>query len=106
MAKSAKKETNGKSPQPESKIKLFELTALKNIDSKESKDKTAIWIKNWHLSYEIELRKLQVELMKLQKTMKSRGTRILYIFEYQPEIYPLPRLKQYLQVRVQQHRSH
>ena len=81
MAKSTKKETNGKSSQSESKIKLFELTALKNIDSKESKEKTAVWIKNWHLAYEIELRKLQVELMKLQKTMKSRGTRVLFIFE-------------------------
>ena len=81
MAKREKKETNGKSAQTESKVKLFELTALKNIDSKESKEKTAIWIKNWHLAYEIELRKLQVELMKLQKTMKARGTRILLIFE-------------------------
>lgn len=81
MAKRVKKETNGKSDQTESKVKLFELTALKNIDSKESKEKTAIWIKNWHLAYEIELRRLQVELMKLQKTMKARGTRILLIFE-------------------------
>lgn len=63
------------------KVKLSELTALKNIDSKEGKDKSAVWIKNWHLAYEIELRKLQVELMKLQKSMKSEGTRVLLIFE-------------------------
>ncbi len=81
MAKDGKKESDGKDKKAEDKIKLFELTALKNINSKESKDKTAIWIKNWHLAYEIELRKLQVELMKLQKAMKTKGTRILLIFE-------------------------
>ena len=48
---------------------------------KEAKDRSPIWIKNWHLAYEIELRKLQVELMKLQKTMKAQGTRMLLIFE-------------------------
>ena len=79
MAKNGKKSSGSSSK--EEKFKLFELTALKNIDSKESKDKTAIWIKNWHLAYEIELRKLQVELMKLQKSMKSNGTRMLLIFE-------------------------
>lgn len=63
------------------KIDLFELTALKNIDADESKERTAVWIKNWHLAYEIELRKLQVELMKLQQSMKADGTRVLLIFE-------------------------
>ena len=81
MSKSGKKKTDETTSNKESSIKLFELTALKNIDSKESKDKTAIWIKNWHLAYEIELRRLQVELMKLQQAMKARGTRILLIFE-------------------------
>ena len=81
MAKSDKKKTDETTDNKASNIKLFELTALKNVDSKESKDKTAIWIKNWHLAYEIELRKLQVELMKLQQAMKARGTRILLIFE-------------------------
>ena len=76
MAKSGKKKSGETTESKESSVKLFELTALKNIDSKESKDKTAIWIKNWHLAYEIELRRLQVELMKLQKAMKARGTRI------------------------------
>lgn len=81
MAKNGKKKTDDKKDNTESNVKLFELTALKNIDSKESKDKKAIWIKNWHLAYEIELRKLQVELMKLQQAMKAGGTRILLIFE-------------------------
>ena len=78
MAKNGKKETT---KEKDSKGKLFELTALKNIDAKEAKDRTAIWIKNWHLEYEIELRRLQVELMKLQKSMKIQGTRVLLIFE-------------------------
>ena len=62
-------------------IRLQELTALRNINSKEAKDKTAVWIKNWHLAYEYELRRLQVELMKLQSTMQAEGKRVLLIFE-------------------------
>jgi polyphosphate kinase 2 len=73
--------SKSKSKQGKSKIKLHELTALRNIDSKESKEKTAVWIKNWHLAYEFELRKLQVELMKLQQCMKKDGRRVLLIFE-------------------------
>jgi polyphosphate kinase 2 len=34
-----------------------------------------------HLEYEIELKQLQVELMKLQKHMKNTGMRVLAIFE-------------------------
>ncbi len=81
MAKSDKKDSKEVSKKPGDKIKLFELTALRNIDAGESKERTAVWIKNWHLAYEIELRKLQVELMKLQKSMISNGTRMLLIFE-------------------------
>jgi len=79
MGDNGKKEKKSKSVK--SDIKLQELTALRNIDSKESKDRTAIWIKNWHLGYEYELRRLQVELMKLQQTMKDEGARLLLIFE-------------------------
>ena len=79
MAKNGKKDENG--TKKSNKAKLFELTALKNIDAKEAKDRKAVWIKNWHLAYEIELRRLQVELMKLQKSMKTNGTRVLLIFE-------------------------
>jgi polyphosphate kinase 2 len=64
-----------------SDIKLQELTALRNIDAKDGKDRTAVWIKNWHLAYEYELRRLQVELMKLQSTMQAEGKRVLLIFE-------------------------
>ncbi len=76
MGKSKKKEK----PSLEN-TRLFEGTALKNIETDDGKDKTAIWIKNWHLAYEIELKKLQIELMKLQKDMKATGKRLLLIFE-------------------------
>ncbi|MGI9536867.1 MAG: polyphosphate kinase 2 [Desulfocapsaceae bacterium] len=79
MGDNGKKEKKSKSVK--SDTKLQELTALRNIDAKDSKDRTAIWIKNWHLAYEYELRRLQVELMKLQQAMKDKGARLLLIFE-------------------------
>lgn len=79
MGDNGKKEKKSKSAKED--IKLQELTALRNIDAKDSKDRTAIWIKNWHLAYEYELRRLQVDLMKLQQTMQAEGTRLLLIFE-------------------------
>lgn len=78
MAKSKKKAKEN--PQAE-QIRLLEETAFKNLNTKKGDDKTAIWIKNDHLIYEIELKKLQIELMKLQSTMKMNGQRILAIFE-------------------------
>ena len=74
--KKSEKAQNG-----QDKIKLLEDTALKSMNNKEGKNKTAIWIKNSQLEYEIELKKLQIELMKLQSTMKEDGQRILAIFE-------------------------
>lgn len=62
-------------------VKLLEETAFKNIDTPPGENKTAIWIKNKHIEYELELKKLQIELMKLQSTMKESGQRILAIFE-------------------------
>lgn len=62
-------------------IRLVEGTALKNKDSKKGKGKTAVWVKDWHLGYEIELKRMQIELMKLQTHMKNTGERILAIFE-------------------------
>ncbi len=67
--------------QPDQKIRLIEGTALKNLDTKPGKEKSKIWIKNWHLAYELELKKLQIELMKLQRHMKEKGERVLLIFE-------------------------
>ncbi|MEE4314737.1 MAG: polyphosphate kinase 2 [Desulfofustis sp.] len=79
--KKDKKEDNAKNDKPNGKVRLQELTALSNIDAKQEDDRTAVWVKTWHLAYEMELRKLQVELMKLQQTMKENGARILLIFE-------------------------
>ena len=62
-------------------VRLLEGTAYKNIDTKEGDEKTPIWVKNWHLEYEIELKKLQIELMKLQTHIKATGERIVAIFE-------------------------
>lgn len=62
-------------------MRLLEETAYKNMHTKEGDNKTALWIKNSHLLYEIELKKLQIELMKLQSSMKLNGERILAIFE-------------------------
>lgn len=63
------------------KIKLLEGTASENIKTKEGEDKTSIWIKNKHLNYEIELKNLQIELMKLQSWMKKSNKKVLAIFE-------------------------
>jgi len=75
------KKSSKKHKRKETPIKLLEETAYKNIHTKKGHDKTAIWIKNAHLQYEIELKKLQIELMKLQSSMKLNGQRILAIFE-------------------------
>jgi polyphosphate kinase 2 len=65
----------------EKKIKLLEKTALKNEQKKKGKNKTAVWVKDWHLEYERDLKKLQIELMKLQTHMKNSGERVLALFE-------------------------
>lgn len=62
-------------------IKLAEGTAIRNVDAKKSKSRQAVWIKKWHLQYEEELRTLQIELMKMQKSMQASGKRVLAIFE-------------------------
>ena len=62
-------------------VKLLEGTALKNKDAKEGKNNCSVWIKKAHLEYEIELKRMQIELMKLQKHMRLTGMRILAIFE-------------------------
>jgi len=63
------------------KLKLLEGTALKNKDRQNKKGRTAVFVKNWHLEYEHELKCLQIELMKLQKHMLHTGARMLMIFE-------------------------
>lgn len=53
----------------------------KKIDKKAQKDKVQIWVKKSKLEYEEKLKKLQIELLKLQKHVKESGLRILIIFE-------------------------
>ncbi|MGW8195119.1 MAG: polyphosphate kinase 2 [Desulforhopalus sp.] len=77
----AKKKAAPKDKTQTQSIKLLEETAYKNLTTPKGKNKQAIWIKKSHLQYEIELKKLQIELMKLQRSMKSDGQRILAIFE-------------------------
>ncbi len=62
-------------------VNLLEGTALKHINKKEGDDRCSVWVKTSHLAYEAELKKLQIELMKLQKHMSNTGMRILAIFE-------------------------
>lgn len=66
-------------------IKLREGTTLKKYGGKEGENKISIWVKGSHLQYEHDLKKLQIELMKLQLHMKSSGERILAIFEGRDE---------------------
>jgi len=45
------------------------------------KDKVKVWVKKEKLEYEKELRKLQIELLKIQNYVKENGLKILMIFE-------------------------
>lgn len=81
MGNKKKKDTKKPAASCPLNVKLLEGTALKNMDKKKSKKRCAVWVKATHLEYEIELKKLQIELMKLQKHMKAGGMRILAIFE-------------------------
>ncbi len=77
---SAKKKRKAENGLPED-VRLLEGTAYKNLEREEGKKRTAVWVKEWHLAYEIELKKLQIEFMKLQTHMKNSGERVLALFE-------------------------
>jgi polyphosphate kinase 2 len=77
----SKKKNEGKAAKENGAIILDEGSALANLNQKKGDDKTAIWVKNSQISYELELKKLQIELMKLQSHMKVSGQRIVTIFE-------------------------
>ena len=62
-------------------IRLAEGTASKNVDNKKGDDKIAVWVSKSQIRYENELKKLQIELMKLQLSIKESGERVLVIFE-------------------------
>jgi polyphosphate kinase 2 len=77
MAKKAKKQEKAE----DDNIRLAEGTAYRNSDSKKGEDKVAVWVSRSQINYEKELKKLQIELMKLQMTMKVNGEKVLAIFE-------------------------
>ncbi|CAK8722851.1 ADP/GDP-polyphosphate phosphotransferase [Candidatus Electronema halotolerans] len=65
----------------EEKIRLMEGTAVENIDKKEKKGRRAVWVSEKVIEYELELKSLQIELMKLQMHIKEAGLRVLVLFE-------------------------
>jgi polyphosphate kinase 2 len=82
-ASDAKKEKIKKGEKKPKKLKkkLSEHTAFKNKDKPKKKNRQAVWVKKFTLSYEEELHKLQIELLKMQKHVKNEGMRIVALFE-------------------------
>ncbi len=72
---------NGKSKENKLKLKLTEHTSLKNLNKKKSKKRQPVWVKTFHIEYEKELNKLQIELLKLQKHVIANDMRIMMLFE-------------------------
>ncbi len=64
-----------------SKTRLLEGTASQYLGVKGKDGKISLWVDREQIEYELELKKLQIELMKLQKHIKVSGQRILAIFE-------------------------
>jgi len=82
-ASKAKKEVNTIDSKNKNKLKkkLSEHTAFKNRDKPKKKGRRPVWVKKFTLAYEEELHKLQIELLKMQKHVKSEGLRIMALFE-------------------------
>lgn len=60
---------------------ISEGVAIKNIDNKPGKHRIPVYIKKYVLAYEKELKKLQIELLKLQNHVKDQGLRVIFLFE-------------------------
>ena len=73
--------TKNNNEEPGKKVKLAEHTAIKNVDKVQEKNRVSVWVKKSTLEYEKELRDLQTELVKVQNHVKTRGLRILILFE-------------------------
>jgi len=82
-ATKAKKEVKTKDEKKPKKLKmkLSEHTGFKNKDKPKKKSRQAVWIKKFTIDYEEDLHKLQIELLKMQKHVKSQGLRIVALFE-------------------------
>jgi len=81
MAKKKKETKDQCSDISSADFKPLEGTAFKFRNKQEKDGRCPIWISREQIEYEIELKTMQIELMKLQKSMKARGERILIIFE-------------------------
>lgn len=79
--KKAKKGSVDSKKGKDKKIKLFEGTAMKNVDKKKKKGRIPVWVKEFTIKYEQELKFLQVELLKWQNHVKATGEKILILFE-------------------------
>jgi len=62
-------------------MKLAEGTAAKNLDKKPSPKRLPVLVKKATIDYEMELKKLQIELLKMQNHIKDKGLKVLMIFE-------------------------
>ncbi len=60
---------------------ISEGVAVKNLDKKKGKGRVPVYIKKHVLEYEKELKKLQIELLKLQNHVKDKGLRVILLFE-------------------------
>ncbi len=76
-----KKKNNGNQKKKKLKLKLTEHTSFKNLNKKKSKKRQPVWVKTFHIDYEKELNKLQIELLKLQKHVIANDIRIMMLFE-------------------------
>ena len=54
---------------------------LEKRNKKGGKKRVAVWVKDEVLEYENELKKLQIELLKMQNHIKETGQKVLMIFE-------------------------
>jgi polyphosphate kinase len=77
----SKDKSDDKAKHSASDLRLAEGTAAENIDSAKGEETTAVYIKKSQIKYELELKKLQIELMKLQNSMRNTGMRVVVIFE-------------------------
>lgn len=81
MSKKGKKEQKKCPEKIIGDFKPLEGTVFRFRNKKKKDGRCQIWINEDRILYEIELKKLQIELMKLQKTMKAKNERVLAIFE-------------------------
>ncbi|MCF7825956.1 MAG: polyphosphate kinase 2 [Candidatus Marinimicrobia bacterium] len=63
------------------KAHLHEGTATKNKETSDSKGRVSIYVKKTTIDYEVELKRLQIELLKLQNHVKKHNLRVLMLFE-------------------------